>query len=217
MNRLLRIIAAGSLTLLGAGAANAQAYPAKPITIVTAFGPGSASDTITRVVAQPLGVALKQSVIVEARPGANGAISAMYVARAQADGYTLLMVASSFTVVPATHAKLPYDPEHDFQPISPNASAPLPIVARKSIAANDLKELIAWLKASPYQATQGTGGVAATSHIAGIFFQQVSGTRFTLVPYRGAGPAITAPRCRCSRAPTRTPPSWRRWPTSPWC
>src|SRR5262249_38203014 len=79
---------------------------------------------------------------------------------------------------------------HYSHPTSPIASAPLLIVARKSIAANDLNEFIAWLKANPYQASQGTGGVAATSHIAGIFFQQVSGTRFTLVPYRGAGPAM---------------------------
>src|SRR5262249_61706835 len=97
---------------------------------------------------------------------------------------------------PPTHAfngavfKLPFDIEDDFQPISPIGSAPLLIVARKSIAAHDLKEFIAWLKANPYQATQGTGGVAATSHIAGIFLQQVSGTHFTLVPSRGAAPAM---------------------------
>ncbi len=96
MKRLLRIVAACGLTLLGIAAARAQAYPNnKPITIITAFGPGSASDTITRVLAQPLGIALKQSVIVEARPGANGAISAMYVARAAPDGYTLLMTTNS--------------------------------------------------------------------------------------------------------------------------
>ena len=95
LSAFLVVFLANGLTLLGITAAHAQAYPNKPITIVTAFGPGSASDTITRVVAQPLGVVLKQSIIVEARPGGNGAISAMYVARAPADGYTLLMTTNS--------------------------------------------------------------------------------------------------------------------------
>jgi tripartite-type tricarboxylate transporter receptor subunit TctC len=84
---------------------------------------------------------------------------------------------------------LPYDP-FDIQPIALTIRAPLLVVARKSMPANDLKELIAWLKANPDKASQGTGGVGATSHIAGVFFQQLSGTRFTLVPYRGAGPAM---------------------------
>src|SRR6187455_3033283 len=95
LRTLLSALLANGLTLLGSAAAHAQAFPSKPITIVTAFGPGSASDTITRVVAQPLGIALKQSVIVEARPGANGSLSALYVARAPADGHTLLMTTNS--------------------------------------------------------------------------------------------------------------------------
>jgi tripartite-type tricarboxylate transporter receptor subunit TctC len=111
MQALLRLFVSSGLTLLAAAAAQAQAYPAKPITIVTAFGPGSASDTITRVVAQPLGVALKQSVVVEARPGANGAISAMYVARAPADGYTLLMTTNSpHSAAPFLMKNIAYDP-----------------------------------------------------------------------------------------------------------
>ena len=94
-------------------------YPNKPITIITAFGPGSASDTIARVVAQPLGVALKQSVIVEARPGANGAISAMYVARAPADGYTLLMTTNSpHSAAPFLMKNIAYDPVKDFSPVT---------------------------------------------------------------------------------------------------
>ena len=96
MKRLLCMVAACGLTLLGIAAARAQAYPNnKPITIITAFGPGSASDTITRVLAQPLGIALKTNVIVEARPGANGSLSALYVARAAPDGHTLLMTTNS--------------------------------------------------------------------------------------------------------------------------
>ena len=117
MKALLRLFVAGGLTLFGIAAAHAQAYPSKPITIITAFGPGSASDTITRVVAQPLGVALKQSVIVEARPGASGAISAMYVARAPADGYTHAddhQLAALRRAVPDEEHRL--RPDQGFQP-----------------------------------------------------------------------------------------------------
>jgi tripartite-type tricarboxylate transporter receptor subunit TctC len=112
------------------------------------------------------------------------------VARAPPDGYTISHGSTPTHVFNGAIFKLPFDVEDDFQPISPIANGPLLIVARKAIAANDLKEFIAWLKANPHKASQGTGGVAATSHIAGIFFQQISGTRFTQVPYRGAGPAM---------------------------
>ena len=110
----LRILIAVGAILFSA-AAHAQSYPSKPITLVTAFGPGSASDVITRVVAQPLGVALKQSVIVEARPGANGALGALYVARAPADGYTLLMTTNSpHSAAPFLMRNVAYDPIKDF-------------------------------------------------------------------------------------------------------
>src|SRR6187549_2165073 len=116
--KLLRILVAASAALISP-ALHAQNYPNKPITIVTAFGPGSASDTITRVVAQPLGIALKQSVIVEARPGANGAISAMFVARAAPDGYTLLMTTNSpHSAVPFLMKNVPYDAVKDFTAVS---------------------------------------------------------------------------------------------------
>ena len=117
-----RLIAAGGLALLGiacAAPALAQSFPSKPITIITAFGPGSASDTITRVVGQPLGAALKQSVIVEAKPGASGALSALYVARAPADGYTLLMTTNSpHSAVPYLMKNVSYDPIKDFSFVS---------------------------------------------------------------------------------------------------
>ena len=136
MKQLLRILVAGGVTLLGVVAVHAQAYPNKPITIVTAFGPGSASDTITRVIAQPLGVALKQNVIVEARAGANGAISAMYVARAQPDGYTLLMTTNSpHSAAPFLMKNIAYDPVKDFSPVSRLGSFTLMLVVHPSIPA----------------------------------------------------------------------------------
>src|SRR5437868_971376 len=135
MTKLLHAFVAVAATALIAPV-NAQPYPNKPITIVTAFGPGSASDTITRVVAQPLGAVLKQSVIVEARPGANGAISAMYVARAPADGYTLLMTTNSpHSAAPFLTKNIAYDPVKDFTPISRLGSFTLMLVVHPSIPA----------------------------------------------------------------------------------
>src|SRR6476620_1282401 len=147
--KLLRILVAASAALISP-ALHAQNYPNKPITIVTAFGPGSASDTITRVVAQPLGVVLKQSIIVEARPGANGAISAMYVARAPADGYTLLLTTNSpHSAAPFLMKNLAYDPVKDFAPVSRLGSFTLMLLVHPSVPAKNLKELIAHVKANP--------------------------------------------------------------------
>jgi len=170
--------------------ARAQPYPSRPITIIEPFAAGGPIDTIGRIIAERMRVSLGQPLIVENVAGASGTLALARVARAAPDGYTISHGSTPTHVFNGAVFKLPFDIEDDFQPISPIGSAPLLIVARKSIAAHDLKEFIAWLKANPYQATQGTGGVAATSHIAGIFLQQVSGTRFTLVPYRGAGPAM---------------------------
>src|ERR1043165_2634106 len=137
---------AGGLLLLGATAsapAPADSHPTKPIPIIAAFGPGSASDTITRVVAQPLSVALKQSVIVEARPGANGSLSAMYVARAPADGYTLLKTTNSpHSAAPFLSKNIAYDPVKDFTPISRFGSFTLMLLVHPSIPAKTVKELI---------------------------------------------------------------------------
>ena len=114
--KLLRIAVAAAITMFSP-ALYADDFPSKPITIITAFGPGSASDTIARVIAQPLGVALKQSVIVEARVGASGAISAMYVARQPADGYTMLLTTNSpHSAAPFLMKNISYDPVKDFSP-----------------------------------------------------------------------------------------------------
>ena len=117
-------------------ALRADEYPSKPISIITAFGPGSASDTITRAVAQPLGIALKQSIIVEARPGASGAISAMYVARAPADGYTMLMTTNSpHSAAPYLMKNIAYDPIKDFSTVTRFGSFTLMLCINPSIPA----------------------------------------------------------------------------------
>jgi tripartite-type tricarboxylate transporter receptor subunit TctC len=133
---------------------------------------------------------LNQSVIIENVSGASGNIGVGRVARAASDGATLSLGSWPTHVLNAAIFTLPYDPLTDFEPVALVAAQPLFVIAKKALPANDLRELIAWLKANPDKATQGTGGVGATSHVAGVFFQQVSGTRFALVPYRGAGPAM---------------------------
>jgi tripartite-type tricarboxylate transporter receptor subunit TctC len=190
LRTLLSALLANGLTLLGSAAAHAQAYPNKPITIITAFGPGSASDTITRVVAQPLGVALKQSVVVEARPGANGAISAMYVARAAADGYTLLMTTNSpHSAAPFLMKNIAYDPVKDFAPVSRLGSFTLMLVVHPRIPATSVKELIDYARANPGRLTFASGNTAGV--VGGETLKHWAKLDMLHVPYKSTPQALT--------------------------
>ena len=175
--------------LAGTTLAAAQEYPSRPITMVVPFPAGGPLDSVARIMAERMRVALGQPVVIDNVGGASGTVGIGRVIRATPDGYTIVAGGLPTNVLNGAVMALPYDPL-DIQPISLTIRAPLLVVARKSMPANDLKELINWLKANPDKASQGTGGIGATSHIAGVFFQQLSGTRFTLVPYRGAGPAM---------------------------
>jgi tripartite-type tricarboxylate transporter receptor subunit TctC len=175
--------------LAGTSLAAAQEYPSRPITMVVPFPAGGPLDSVARIMAERMRVALGQPVVIDNVGGASGTVGIGRVIRATPDGYTIVAGGLPTNVLNGAVMALPYDPL-DIQPISLTIRAPLLVVARKSMPANDLKELITWLKANPDKASQGTGGIGATSHIAGVFFQQLSGTRFTLVPYRGAGPAM---------------------------
>jgi tripartite-type tricarboxylate transporter receptor subunit TctC len=175
--------------LAGTTLAAAQEYPSRPITMVVPFPAGGPLDSVARIMAERMRVALGQPVVIDNVGGASGTVGIARVIRATPDGYTIVAGGLPTNVLNGAVMALPYDPL-DIQPISLTIRAPLLVVARKSMPANDLKELITWLKANPDKASQGTGGIGATSHIAGVFFQQLSGTRFTLVPYRGAGPAM---------------------------
>jgi tripartite-type tricarboxylate transporter receptor subunit TctC len=175
--------------LAGTTLAAAQEYPSRPITMVVPFPAGGPLDSVARIMAERMRVALGQPVVIDNVGGASGTVGIARVIRATPDGYTIVAGGLPTNVLNGAVMALPYDPL-DIQPISLTIRAPLLVVARKSVPANDLKELITWLKANPDKASQGTGGIGATSHIAGVFFQQLSGTRFTLVPYRGAGPAM---------------------------
>jgi tripartite-type tricarboxylate transporter receptor subunit TctC len=172
--------------------AKAQVYPSRPITMVVPFPPGGPLDTVARITAEAMRVSLGQPVIIENVAGAAGSLGVGRVARAAADGYTLSAGFVGTHVFNGATYTLQYDVLKDFEPISLIANNSWLIVAKKTMPANDLKDLIAWLKSNPDKASQGTSGPGSPQHVAGVFFQKETGTRFQFVPYRGAAPAMQA-------------------------
>jgi tripartite-type tricarboxylate transporter receptor subunit TctC len=171
------------------GAASAQVYPSRSITIVVPFAAGGPLDTLARIVAERMRASLGQPIVIENVSGAGGSIGTGRVARAAPDGYTLVIGIWTTHVVNGAIYPLQYDVLNDFEPIALLANNPQLIVAKKSMPANDLKGLIAWLKANPNKASAGTAGVGSPQHILGVFFQNATDTRFQFVHYRGGGPA----------------------------
>lgn len=187
MKRLIFILA---LTLTGAGSAAAQNYPSRPITLIAPFPPGGPSDSLARILSGPLEAAIGQPIVIENIGGAGGTVGVGRAARAEPDGYTLLIGQWSTQVVnPATY-KLDYDIVNSFAPVALLANTPQIIIARKDFPANDVREFIAWLKANPDRAQAATVGAAGGSQVAAMYFQQVTGTKFGFVPYRGGAPAM---------------------------
>jgi tripartite-type tricarboxylate transporter receptor subunit TctC len=170
----------------------AQSYPSRPITIVVPFAAGGPTDVIARTMAEHMRASLGQSVIVENVTGANGNIGVGRVARAAPDGHTISIGHWSTHVVNGAVYPLTYDLLKDFEPISLIATNSYLIVAKNAVPANDLKGFIAWLKANPDKASEGTAGAGSPQHVSGVFFQNATGTRFQFVPYRGAAPAMQA-------------------------
>ena len=188
MQSLLFILAAGVAILLSAPA-HAQNFPSKPITFIVPFGPGSATDTITRVVAQELGAVLKQSVVVENRVGANGAIAGQHVARAAPDGYTLFMSTNSpHSAVPFLMKNPPYDAAKDFTPIARMGSYTLMLVVHPSIPATSVKELIAHAKANPGKLTYASANTSGV--VAGATLKHWAKLDILHVPYKSAPNAL---------------------------
>jgi tripartite-type tricarboxylate transporter receptor subunit TctC len=179
-----------SAVLLGlAGAAGAQAWPAKPITMIIPFPPGGTLDTVGRMLAQKLGEQLGQSVVVDNRAGAGGAIGSAAVARAAPDGYTLLFSPSTFTTTPMVVKSTPYDVSKDFQPVALVAKAPLSIAVNKNLPVTDLKGLIAHAKSNPGKLTFAIGSSASAGHLSTELLKRASGIDYLIVPYKGSGPA----------------------------
>jgi tripartite-type tricarboxylate transporter receptor subunit TctC len=170
--------------------ARAQTYPSRPITMIVPVAVGGAMDSIARIMAERMGEFLGQPVIVENVTGAGGTIGVGRVARAAGDGYTFILGNKSTHVLNGATYTLQYDLVNDFAPVALIATNPLLMVAKKAMPANNLKELIVWLKANPDKASQGIPGVGSVPHLSGVLFQKETGTRFQFVPYRGLAPAM---------------------------
>lgn len=183
-------IALAATLLIGAVAAPAQDYPTRPVTMVVPFAAGGPTDTVARLVAQSMSKTLGQQVVVENVGGAGGTIGAARVAKADPDGYTLLLHHIGQATAATLYRKLPYNAKTDFAPIGLVTDVPMTIVARKDFPAKDLKELVAYVKANPDKVTLANAGVGAASHLCGMLFMQALGTPLTTVPYKGTGPAM---------------------------
>jgi tripartite-type tricarboxylate transporter receptor subunit TctC len=168
----------------------AQAFPSRPVTIVVGAAAGGPTDTLTRILADRMRVYLNQAVIIENNGAAAGSIAVGRVARAAPDGYTMGIGQYGNYVLNGAIYPLTYDLLNDFEPVALVASNPQAIVVKNDLPVKTLKELVAYLAANPGRATEGTAGAGSPSHVSGIYLQNVTGTRFTFVPYRGAAPAM---------------------------
>jgi len=175
---------------LGIAAAAAQQYPSRPIRLIVPQSAGGSTDVIARVVAQRMTETLGQTVIVDNRPGAGSLNGIEIVANAAPDGYTLLGVAASYTINPALHKKLPFDPIRDFAPITQLATLPHLLVVHPSVPVNSVKELIALAQAKPGALNYASSGIATSTHLAAELFMYMTRTSMVNVPYKGGAPAM---------------------------
>ena len=185
-----RLVFAAVIAAVGVSGAAAQTYPTRSINLVVPFAAGGPTDTIARILAEGMRQALGQTVIVENITGAAGSIGVGRVARATPDGYTIGIGHWSTHVVNAAVYPLQYDVLNDFAPISLVANNPQLVVSKNAVPAQNLNELIAWVKANQDKVTEGTAGAGSASHIGGILFQKLTGTKFQFVPYRGTAPVM---------------------------
>jgi tripartite-type tricarboxylate transporter receptor subunit TctC len=190
MMRLVTAVAVALSALCADRAAIAQDYPTRAIAMIVPFPAGGATDTLARYLGERMRAILGQPVIIENVGGAAGSLGVARAVRAAPDGYTLSIGTSTTHMLTGGLYPLAFDLVNDLEPIILIGSEPLLIVGRKNLPADDLKGLIAWLKANPDKASVGIAGVGATGHLAGISFQKETGTKFQFVPYRGNGPAM---------------------------
>ena len=170
--------------------AHAQTYPSRPVTVIVPFAAGGVTDIVARIVSERMKTALGQSVIIENVSGAGGTIGVTRLFRAAPDGYTLVVGQWTSHVGAGAMYPVPFDYLNDFEPVSMLSLAPLWIVGRSSLPAKDLRELIAWLKANPDKASAATTGLGSGIHMCLVYFQNMTGAKFPLAPYRGAAPLM---------------------------
>ncbi|MFZ5690124.1 MAG: Bug family tripartite tricarboxylate transporter substrate binding protein [Pseudomonadota bacterium] len=173
-----------------ASSAPAQNYPSRPITLVVPLGPGGSTDVIARIMAEGMRNILGTTIVVENTTGAGGTIGVGRVARSAPDGYTIGIGQWGTNVASGAIYPLTFDLVKDFEPVGLISTQPFLIVSRKTMPADNLKDLVAWLKANQDKASQGNSGVGTPSHVGGLMFQNAIGAKFTMVPYRGAGQSM---------------------------
>ncbi len=171
------------------GSAAAQSFPSRPVTILVPLAAGGSTDTIGRIIAEGMRPHLGQPVIVENSPGAGGSTGVIRVARSAPDGYTVQIGQWGTNVASGAVYDLPIDLLNDLEPVGLICTQPFMIVGRKELPANNLKELIAYIKDNPGKVTVGTAGIGSPGHVSGVFFQNTVGGKLVFVPYRSAGPA----------------------------
>lgn len=190
--RIAGVLMAACIALGAGQVVHAQAFPAKPITLLIPYPPGGSADMLARPVAAELQKRLGTTVIVDYKPGAGGTIATGHLARAKPDGYTLIMVLAAHAINPSLYPKLPYDTKADFTPVSLVATLPLLVAAPLATPANTIPELIKYARANPGKLTFASAGNGNTSHLAGEMFNSTVGIDMLHVPYKGSGPAVTA-------------------------
>ena len=188
-HRMAAAVGAVTTVLVYAPAA-AQNYPVKPVRFLVGFAPGGGTDIMARAVAQKLTEVLGQQVVVENRPGANGNIAGEAVARAPADGYTILMIAVSHSVNVSLYRKMSYDPIKDFSAVIAVGSVPLILSVHPSLPVKSVKELMALARSKPGALTFSSGGSGSPEHVSGELFKQLTGIQITHVPYKGSGASL---------------------------
>src|SRR6204780_5025964 len=184
-----RLIFLYTLLILGAGAAFADDYPTHPIRLIVPFGPGGAGDPFPRLIANPLGERLSKPVVIYDRGGAGGSIGMDEVAKAPADGYTLLLDHSGMTYMPGLYRTLPFDPVKDFDGIITAVAGFYVLAVSNDLPVKSVAELIAYAKANPGKLSYGSAGVGSTLHLAGEFFKHDAGIDIVHVPYKGPADA----------------------------
>jgi tripartite-type tricarboxylate transporter receptor subunit TctC len=174
-----------------AGLAAAQTYPTKPVKVVVGYTPGGFTDSMARIVSQPLSKALGQPVVIENKPGANSIIGSDVLAKSPADGYTIGMVIAAHAANASLYPKLPFDTLKDFAYVSLVGVTPLILVANNNFPASSVAELIAYAKANPGKVNFGSSGIGAAAHLTMEYFMSATGTKMVHVPYKGTAPALT--------------------------